>query len=129
MTVGAGVYCAKEQGLTKAFAVGGEAKPIRGEMAAITWAVQQVNQREGGEGREKDVTILTDSLTTIQIVDRWTRQDFGPNWEAETNWDILRDLLQALRDRRGGTTMAWVKAHSGDVGNELADHQAGLGCY
>jgi hypothetical protein len=47
---------------------------------------------------------------------------------AELNWDILKDMLLALRGRQGTTTMAWVKAHSGDIGNELADHQAGMGC-
>ena len=108
--------------------MGGEAKPIRGEMAAITWALQKSNERDEERDEAQGIVILTDSLTTIQIIDRWTRQDFGPLWVTETNWDILKDMLEALRARRGDTTIAWVKAHTGDVGNEMADHMAGMGC-
>ncbi len=28
----------------------------------------------------------------------------------------------------GRTTLAWVRAHGGDVGNEIEDYRAGTGC-
>ncbi len=64
-------------------------------MAVIAWATQQVDAKEEGDGEARDVVILTESLTTIQIVERWTLQDFSPDWVTEANWDILLDLLEA----------------------------------
>jgi ribonuclease HI len=127
--VGAGIFSAAEPTLTTSFAVGGEAYPVRGEMAAITRAVQMANGLEAERGQGIDITVLTDSMTTMQILERWTRQDFGPHEDGEMHWDILRDLLAAIRAREGMMTVVWVKAHTGDVGNELADIRAGEGCW
>ena len=127
--VGAGLFSASEPSLTMSFAVGGEAYPVHGEMAAITRALQAANDLEREKGREVDLTVLTDSMTTIQVIERWTHQDFGPHEDGELHWDILRDMLEAIRQRRGRVTVAWVKAHTGNVGNELADIRAGEGCW
>ena len=75
------------------------------------------------------MTVFTDSMTSIQIIERWTHQDFGPHEDGERHWDILRDMLEAIRARKGGVTVVWVKSHTGDVGNELADLRAGEGCW
>ena len=107
--------------------MGGEAVPIRGEMAAVARTMQVVNTMEEENEGHRDLTILTDSLTTIQIIERWKRGDFGPDELGEKHWDILLDMLRALRGRGGGTTIAWVRSHAGDVGNELADARAGAG--
>mmetsp|Transcript_69333 Transcript_69333/g.144581 ORF Transcript_69333/g.144581 Transcript_69333/m.144581 type:complete len:1175 (+) Transcript_69333:2-3526(+) len=120
--VGAGGYCRNDKAKSFYFRVGGEAAAIRGEMAAIAWATHP-DQADIDE----DLTIFTDSKTTMDIVARWRRRDFAPRAQDEKHWDILQDLLENLLKRTAKTTFVWVKAHSGDVGNELADHWAGLG--
>jgi ribonuclease HI len=124
--VGAGIYCPTDEEGMSQFEVGGGTDTLRGEMAAIARAIVAANQREERRDLGQDLTILTDSLTTMQAIQRWTRHDFAP--VNEGHWDILRDLLGGLRKRRGKTTVAWVKAHAGDVGNEMADGKAWAGC-
>eukprot|EP00961_Rhodomonas_salina_P142863 1923189-Rhodomonas_salina.1 len=72
----------------------------------------------------KSLTIFTDCMTLLQIVERWTRGDFAPSVEAEKHWDILTVILNRLRARTEAgaqTLIVWVKAHACDVGNERAD--------
>ncbi len=38
-------------------------------------------------------------------------------------------MLDALRGRRGDTTVVWVRAHAGDIGNELAGARVGAGIW
>eukprot|EP00961_Rhodomonas_salina_P053064 711823-Rhodomonas_salina.2 len=79
----------------------------------------------------KLLTVFTDCMTLLQIITQWTRGDFTPSVEAEKHWDILSALLEGLHARTEAgsqTLILWVKAHNGDVGNEMADKAADRGC-
>lgn len=104
------------------FRVGGEAAVVHGEMAAITWALHP-----GTHDRHRTLAIMSDSKSTLDIINRWLRGDFAPRPDDELHWDILSSLLDNLRQRTALTTFVWVKAHAGDPGNEMADYYAGLG--
>eukprot|EP00961_Rhodomonas_salina_P136988 1842707-Rhodomonas_salina.1 len=75
----------------------------------------------------KSLTLFTDSKSTLDILRRWTRGDFAPRPEDERHWDILQCLLANIRASKAGTTFIWVKAHSGDPCNEMADVYANVG--
>ena len=96
---------------------------IRGEMGAIVLALQTLPVGQ-------DATIYTDSLSTLWIIKRWLRRDFGHCLDAEGHPDVVRELVQALHQRAGvHTNFVWVPSHTGDPGNEVADThaKAGLG--
>ena len=120
--VGAGGVVRGRPDLNYGFQVGGPAKAIRGEMAAVAWAATPATTPY-----TQPLTIITDCRSLIHIIQRWRRDDFAPYPEAERNWDILKDLLHHMRQRTAPTTLIWVKAHSGDVGNEEADRMANRG--
>mmetsp|Transcript_24636 Transcript_24636/g.49972 ORF Transcript_24636/g.49972 Transcript_24636/m.49972 type:complete len:133 (+) Transcript_24636:767-1165(+) len=90
-------------------------------MGAIALVLQRADPR-------RSLTILTDSLSTMQKMKRYTRHDFGPRAERELHWDIMEQILTAIRRRTASTTLVWVKGHSGDAGNTVADAKADAGC-
>ena len=120
--VGAGGVVRGRPDLHYGFQVGGPAKAIRGEMAAVAWAADPMTTPY-----TQPLTVVTDCRSLLDIVRRWRRNDFAPYPEAEHNWDILKDLLHHIRQRTAQTTIIWVKAHAGDVGNEEADKRASQG--
>jgi ribonuclease HI len=114
--VGAGGRVRSNSAKSFSFRVGGPAKAVRGEMAAVAWATS-ANVAD----RNVPLTVITDCRSLLYILQRWKRNDFARRPEDEDNWDILQDLLANIRSRTATTTVVWVKAHSGDVGNEAAD--------
>lgn len=74
--VGAGA-CSKSRTLNFHFRVCGEAKSRRGEMGAVTEATLQADKK-------KSLTIFTDCMTLLQIVNRWALAGagFAPYAEA-----------------------------------------------
>ena len=49
--------------------------------------------------------------------------------ENKEHYDILLDILDAIRERIADTHFVWFKSHCWDPGNEVADHEADLGCH
>jgi len=121
LCVGAGAYSETTAQLNFSERIGGEAVPIWGEMGAIALVLQQAD-------KQRSLTILTDSLSTMQKMQRYARHDFGQQAERELHWDILEQILTAIRERTAHTTIVWVKGHSGDPGNTVADMKADAGC-
>jgi len=78
--------------------------------------------------KQRSLMILTDSLSTMQKMQRYTRHDFGQQAERELHWDILEQILTAILERTARTTIVWVKGHSGYPGNTVADMKADTGC-
>ena len=76
-----------------------------------------------------EVEVVTDSKYVMQGINDWM-----PNWKRN-GWKTAArkpvknvDLWQQLDDevQRHQTSWRWVKGHSGDAGNELADELANM---
>lgn len=113
---GPGGYAVIENG--KPIALGsedGETTNIRMEGMALIRALKLAGDEE--------VTIHTDSEFWINVITKW-----APGWEAKgwkksggpiKNLDIVQEVYQLYNQSKA--TLAWVRGHEGDEGNEAAD--------
>jgi len=72
---------------------------------------------------DEEVTIHTDSEFWINVITKW-----APGWEAKgwkksggpiKNLDIVQEVYPLYNQSKA--TLAWVRGHEGDEGNEAAD--------
>ena len=124
-TAGAGVWFRTQHGLPPPSpitqTIGGEPVIIRGELGAIIVALKATPITT-------DLTLYTDSLSSLWIVRRWLRRDFGYCLDEEGHEDLVLQLVQELYKRRGAqTNLVWVPSHTGEPGNEVADVLAKAG--
>ena len=77
-----------------------------------------------------DVTLFTDSKYVMQGIEQWLPNWIKNNWKTAAKKDVKnKDLWQQLEQqaKRHDITWRWVKGHSGDAGNDLADLLANRG--
>lgn len=86
--------------------VGWEAVPISGEFAAIAVALKRAP-------KNKQLAILTDCMSAIDILTRWTwrKLDFRPDADTELHWDIVSDILNSSRTAQTLRLIVWIKGH------------------
>jgi len=113
---GPGGYAVIENG--KPIALGSEdgaTTNIRMEGMALIQALKLAGDEE--------VTIHTDSEFWINVITKW-----APGWEAKgwkksggpiKNLDIVQEVYPLYNQSKA--TLAWVRGHEGDEGNEAAD--------
>ncbi len=94
------------------------------ELRAVYYALHTVE--------DEQVTLLSDSQSTIDWVDRWKQGDESlPGWyrldRMNGNKSTLLKLQRLVADRAVGLTVEKVKGHSGNLLNEGADILAGIG--
>lgn len=74
----------------------------------------------------KDITIVSDSAYLVNCFgDKWWVKWLENGWISSThkgisNRDIWEPMVNLVRDH-GGIKFVWIKGHSGDPGNEMAD--------
>lgn len=88
----------------------------RMEMTAIVASLNKLNQ---SKLRVDEVTVYADSQYAINI--------FNGTWRASSNIDLVEEFHRvnnALAIKGTKIIFRWVKGHSGNVYNELADHLA-----
>lgn len=85
------------------------------EIMAISLAVRQI--------RSDRLEILTDSKLAIKAV-REAAQEEGRGYVNSHYRDEKRHLLESLRGHGGSIGITWVKGHSEDHGNDMADAAA-----
>ena len=77
-----------------------------------------------------NVTLFTDSKYVMQGIEEWLPNWKNNNWKTAAKKDVKnKDLWQLLdqETQRHNINWTWVKGHSGDPGNELADTLANRG--
>ena len=67
------------------------------------------------------LTVLTDSLASLQMLTSLTRADFRRDISLHCHRCVLRALVAALNSRRAATLLVKVRAHRGEPLNETAD--------
>jgi ribonuclease HI len=87
----------------------------KAEGTAILAALQQIPA-------ETDVTILTDSLTFIQMLQSMLHNP--TRYRVHKHKHLIKRIVNLLLSRTGSTTFYKVRAHVGVAGNELADKAA-----
>lgn len=94
------------------------------ELRAAYYALNSIHDAQ--------VTLLTDSQSTVDWLDRWRDGDESlPAWyfpeRVNNKASTLLKLQRLIADRATGLTVVKVKAHSGNLLNEGADILAGIG--
>ncbi|THG92752.1 hypothetical protein EW026_g8259 [Hermanssonia centrifuga] len=117
-TAGAGVYWGPFDPRNVTCRVPGKQTNNRGELYAILKALLAANPYTS-------LYIFTDSQYAIHCICHW-----APAWES-TGWtcanaDILQDIVMLIAQRPADLHLQWVKGHDGNLGNEMADREAGL---
>ena len=71
-----------------------------------------------------DLTVLTDSLGSIQTLQPLTRHDFRVCLRRHPHRALIREVVSWLRRRTASTLFAKIRAHRGEPLNEAADTAA-----
>ena len=104
---------------------GGEATTTnnRMELSAAIFAL-------GSLKRSCELTLYTDSKYVMQGMQEWIKGWKAKNWQTAAKKPVKNvDLWKALDAQVARHTVewVWVKGHSGNAGNELADQLANRG--
>ena len=83
----------------------------------------------------KQILILSDSEITINGINKWIGNWKSNNWiksdggviANQAKWQRLDQVINQIRDRGIELIVNWVKGHSIDHGNNIADRLAGIG--
>lgn len=105
-------------------ASGGSAKTTNNimELTAMVKALEYA-------GPEADLLLRVDSSYVINSMTKWARGWRAKGWRKADGKPVLnRDIIERMVDlyeaRTGRTEVEWVRGHSGDAANELADELA-----
>lgn len=80
---------------------------------------------------DRQVTIIADSEYVVKGMNEWLPGWKAKGWRTSAGKPVKNvDLWQKLEELSGqhSVTWQWVKGHSGNEGNEIADGLANQGC-
>lgn len=97
----------------------------RAELYASIRALQVIPE-------DKIVEIRTDSLYVINSVTKWSKNWENNGWmnskgKDVENQELIKELLEIIKNRKGMVFWTHVRGHRGEYGNEMADKLAGKG--
>jgi len=98
----------------------------RAELGAACLALEDTKRQQD----RKPVILLSDSACFLSSSQKWTGEGKSPFMHGNLDANIMRDIVQLLRERiKEGlrTIFIKIKAHRGDPLNELADRWADEG--
>jgi exonuclease III/ribonuclease HI len=95
----------------------------RAELSAIRAALSVAQENMMMTGGAEDIHIATDSLASIYAIKKIVNRP--QDLQEHRHLRLLQDICEAISSFRGGKVHIWkVKAHTGVLGNELADRAA-----
>ena len=99
----------------------------RMELTAAIKGLEHCHSEEGSQPALKEITIYTDSVYVKEGITIWIEKWEKNNWKTSDKKNVKNiDLWKKLKDLAKTTQIewCWVKGHSGDPMNELADKLA-----
>jgi ribonuclease HI len=91
----------------------------------ITAAIEALNELDV----KSDVLLYTDSKYLMEGINSWIKNWKLNNWKTSAKKDVKNaDLWKKIDELNSlhNVEWKWVKGHSGDFGNEMADNLANL---
>jgi len=73
-----------------------------------------------------EIEIISDAQYFIKSVTTWRKNWKAIEYEGVKNLEFLLPIFDWY-DKHGNIKLTWVKGHSGNIGNEMADGYAGKG--
>jgi len=96
----------------------------RAELGAACLALEDAKRKQD----RKPIILLSDSACFLSTSQKWIGESKSPSMWENPDVDIMRDIIQLLRERQGLLTIfIKIKAHRGDHLHELADRWADKG--
>ncbi len=91
----------------------------RGEIAGVLYGIATFFSNPNIR-----LNFISDAQYVVNSINRWRLTNRG---NGVKNMDMLKPLY-AMWEAHGNSSIEWVKGHSGDFGNEIADEWADKGC-
>jgi ribonuclease HI len=104
-----------------------EEGPLASARAEAASLLQLLRDVQPHNGSRVHLLIFVDCLVALDILCKWGHDDFTPGPKKVLHFDVIRQLLQELRQWLGNVTLVKIKSHTGCLMNEQADEQAEQG--
>ena len=99
----------------------------RMELTAAIKSLEYCNEQEGKQLSLKEIKIYTDSVYLKEGITSWINNWEKNNWKTADKKNVKNvDLWKKLKDlvKSKQIEWRWIKSHSGDTMNDLADKLA-----
>ena len=93
----------------------------RGEIQGVLYTLMLFRDKPDWE-----ISIYSDSQYVCNSINEWQHKWRRNNYNKIKNLDLMIPMFN-LWNRRKNTKISWIRGHSGDLNNELADQFAGDG--
>ena len=103
------------------------------ELHAVIDALKTINKYVGSSTKKYTITVYSDSQYickpfNLNWLSRWVNEDFSKIKNPDLWKKLYSQWLMIIEDGND-IKFEWVKGHSDDIGNIIADELAQLGCY
>lgn len=124
-TAGVGVFFGDNDSRNISEKLKGKQTNQRAELTAPLCALKRIDPKN-------DVLIITDSMYTINCVTNWSKNWIKNGWKTSKgvnveNQDLIKELLDAIKKRKGAVAWKHVRGHTNNHGNDQADKLARAG--
>lgn len=108
---------------TNAIFISGSSKSTTNNKMELTSAIQLIKSLD----KETNITIYTDSQYLKNGITTWIHNWKKNNWKTSNkkpvkNIDMWKTIIKISEKHK--ITWKWIKAHAGNIGNEIADSLA-----
>jgi len=125
--MGAGYALGTERIPTAVFAirVGGPLSSLRAEAVALLLLLHYLLTLPASA--TAPLLVFVDNLTLLLILQKWGQRNYNPEPKDIVHFDVIDQLLKALRQWPSQVRLVKIKSHTGCLLNERSDEQVDIG--